>query len=184
MEEIPPHVLVVSDEAYHEYVDDPSYPETISLIKEGKNIVVLRTFSKIYGLAGLRIGYAVARESIISLLNKVRPPFNVNSLAQVAARAALKDKEHLEKSQKLIREEKNFLYDSLHRLKIPFVPTQANFILIETGERTPEIILALLKKGIIVRGMKPYNLPHHIRLTIGTREENETFIRELQSLIH
>jgi len=184
LQKVPSHVLIISDEAYYEYVDDPDYPDTISWIKKGKNIVVLRTFSKIYGLAGLRIGYAVAREKIISLLNRARPPFNVNSLAQVAARASLKDKEHLNKSRKLIKEEKEFLYNHLRRLGISFLPTQANFILIESGKKTKEIILALLKKGIIVRGMEAYNLPHHIRLTIGTREQNEAFVREFQLLLH
>jgi histidinol-phosphate aminotransferase len=184
LQKIPSHILVISDEAYYEYVDDPDYPDTISWIKKDKNIVILRTFSKIYGLAGLRIGYAVARERIISLLNRARPPFNVNSLAQVAARASLKDEEHLNKSRRLIREEKQFLYKHFTKIGVSFLPTQANFILIESGERTKEIVLALLKKGIIVRSMEAYNLPHHIRLTIGTREQNEAFIREFQLLFH
>lgn len=183
IQNLPPGTIVISDEAYHEYVDDSEYPDTLTWVKEGKNIIVLRTFSKIYGLAGLRVGYAIAKKQIISILNKVRPPFNVNSLAQVAARAALKDRDHVIKSKNLIRREKEFLYSCLKELKVPFVPTQANFILIETGENTKEIILALLKKGIIVRGMEAYNLPNHIRLTVGTREENETFIRELQNIL-
>lgn len=184
IQNIPPNILVVSDEAYYEYVDDPEYPDSLTWVKEGKNIVVLRTFSKIYGLAGLRVGYGIARKQIISVLNRARPPFNVNFLAQVAARASLKDVDHIIKSKNLIKKEKEFLYRRLRELKIPFVPTQANFILIKTGENTREIILALLKKGIIVRGMEAYNLPQYIRLTIGTREENETFIRELQSILH
>ena len=183
IEKIPPDVLVVCDEAYHEYVDDVDYPDTLFWVKEGKNIIVLRTFSKIYGLAGLRIGYGIARKEIISILNRARPPFNVNSLAQVAARASLKDREHLAKSRNLIEKGKKFLYGKLKEMGIPFVPTQANFILIKTGERTRQIIHTLLKKGIILRDMEAYNLPHYIRLTISTQEENETFIREFQKAL-
>jgi len=180
---IPPDVLLVCDEAYYEYVDSPDYPDTVSWVKEGKNIIVLRTFSKIYGLAGLRIGYGIARKGIVSLLNRVRPPFNVNSLAQVAARAGLKDRAHLVKSKRLIQEGKKFLYAKLEEMGIEFVPTQANFILIKVGGKTESVINTLLKKGIIVRGMEAYNLPHHIRLTIGTQEENEIFIREFQEAL-
>ncbi|MCD6406428.1 histidinol-phosphate transaminase [Candidatus Aerophobetes bacterium] len=180
VENIPPWVLVVCDEAYYEYVEDSLYPDSLRWVKEGKNVVVLRTFSKIYGLAGLRIGYGVARKEIISILNRARPPFNVNLLAQVAARASLKDKKHLLKSKNLIKEEKKFLYTKLKELGVEFVPSQTNFILIRTGNKTEEIINNLLKKGIIVRGMQAYNLPDYIRLTIGTREENEFFIQEFR----
>jgi len=163
VENIPPWVLVVCDEAYYEYVEDSLYPDSLRWVKEGKNVVVLRTFSKIYGLAGLRIGYGVARKEIISILNRARPPFNVNLLA-------------------LIKEEKKFLYTKLKELGVEFVPSQTNFILIRTGNKTEEIINNLLKKGIIVRGMQmqAYNLPDYIRLTIGTREENEFFIQEFR----
>lgn len=183
IEAIPPEVLVVCDEAYYEYVDEQGYPDTLFRVKEGKNVIILRTFSKIYGLAGMRVGYGIARKGIVSILNRVRPPFNVNSLAQVAARASIQDKEHIKKSKILVREGKEFLYAELRKLGIPFVPTQANFILIKTGEKTKNIVLALLNKGIIVRSMEAYNLPHYIRLTIGRREENETFVRELKHVI-
>jgi len=183
LEKLSPNVLVICDEAYYEYVDDPEYPDTISWVKEGRNIITLRTFSKIYGLAGLRVGYGVARKEIIWILNKARPPFNVNSLAQVAACASLQDKEHLEKSKNLVKEEKKFLYKSFEELGIPFIPTQANFILINTGEETEKIVNSLLKKGIIVRSMKAYNLPDYIRLTIGTREQNEILIKQLRSFL-
>ena len=145
--------------------------------------MVLRTFSKIYGLAGLRIGYGIAKKEIINILNRARPPFNVNSLAQVAALASLNDREHLDKSKKLIKEGKKFLYQILEKMRIPFVPTQANFILIKIGKKNKEVVSELLKRGIIVREMGSYNLPQYIRLTIGTREENEIFIRELKSTI-
>ncbi len=179
---LPSSVLIVLDEAYHEYVEDPDYPQTLKWVKKGENLIILRTFSKIYGLAGLRIGYGIARKEIIDILNRTRSPFNVNSLAQVAALASLDDKEHLDRSKRLVKEGKKFLYQNLREIKVPFVPTQANFILVKTGEKTKEIIAELLKRGIIVRGMGSYNLPQYIRLTIGTQEENETFIRELQSI--
>jgi len=184
IDKLPSSILLVCDEAYHEYVDDPKYPDTLSWVKEGKNIIVLRTFSKIHGLAGLRIGYGIAREEIISILDRARPPFNVNSLAQIAARASLKDEEHIVKSKNLVQEGKKFLYRRLKELGVEFVPTQANFILIKTGEKTRKIILDLLKKGIIVRGMEAYNLPQYIRLTVGRREENEIFVQELQNTLH
>lgn len=183
IKQAPSDVLIVCDEAYHEYVDDPEYPDSLSWVREGKNIIVLRTFSKIHGLAGMRIGYGIARKGIISILNRARPPFNVNSLAQVAARASLKDKEHILRSKKIAREGKKFLYQKLTELGVPFVPTQANFILIKVGEKTRDIILTLLKKGIIVRGMEAYNLPQYIRLTIGKQEENETFTQEFQKAL-
>ena len=183
IERVPSGVLIVCDEAYYEYVDDLEYPDTLSWIKEGKNIIVLRTFSKIYGLAGLRIGYGIARKGIVSILNRARPPFNVNTLAQVAARASLQDREQLVRSKRVIREAKVFLYKQLGNLKVPFVPSQANFILIKTGEKTRELIHTLLRKGIILRDMQVYNLPHYIRLTIGRQEDNEIFIRELQNVL-
>lgn len=178
---LPSHVIIVCDEAYREYVDDPEYPDTLSWIRGDKNIIVLRTFSKIHGLAGLRLGYGIARKEIISILNRARPPFNVNSLAQIAARASLQDTEHLEKSKNLVREEKEFLYKNFGYLGIPYVPSRANFILINTGEHTEEIINSLLERGIIVRSMRAYNLPHYIRLTVGTREQNEIVIRQLRT---
>ncbi len=180
---LPSNVLIISDEAYHEYVEDPDYPQNMKWIRKGKNLMVLRTFSKIYGLAGLRIGYGIAKKEIINILNRARPPFNVNSLAQVAALASLNDREHLDKSKKLIKEGKKFLYQILEKMRIPFVPTQANFILIKIGKKNKEVVSELLKRGIIVREMGSYNLPQYIRLTIGTREENEIFIRELKSTI-
>lgn len=183
IEQVPPGVLIVCDEAYHEYVNDPEYPDTVSWVKEDKNIIVLRTFSKIYGLAGMRVGYGIARKEVISILNRARPPFNVNCLAQVAGRASLQDKEHVLKSKNLTEKGKKFLYSRLTELGVPFIPTQANFILIKSGEKTADIIRALLKKGIIVRGMEAYNLPHYIRLTIGRQEENEIFIQEFQKAL-
>ncbi|MBC7189331.1 aminotransferase class I/II-fold pyridoxal phosphate-dependent enzyme, partial [Candidatus Aerophobetes bacterium] len=183
MQKIPPHLLVVCDEAYHEYVEDPGYPDTLSMVREGKNIIVLRTFSKIYGLAGLRIGYGIARKGIISILEKARPPFNVNCLAQVAARASLKDSQHVTKSKNLVREQKKFLYEELEKLGIPFVPSETNFILIKAGKKCKKITSFLLKRGVIVRDMEAYNLPEYIRLTIGTYQDNRTFLQEFKNAL-
>lgn len=178
-----PQILVIFDEAYYEYVEDSEYPQTMNFIKQGRSVVILRTFSKIYGLAGLRVGYGVAKEEIIAALDKARSPFNVNSLAQVGALASLKDKEQVERSRRLIKKEKAFLYSRLRKLGLSFVPTQANFILIRIGKRAGNVEKSLLKRGIIIRGMAGYCLPEHIRVTIGTREQNEEFLENLQSIL-
>ncbi len=183
LRDLPPQILVIFDEAYCEYVEDVDYPRTIDFVRERRNVIVLRTFSKIYGLAGLRIGYGVAKREIIDILNRARPPFNVNSLAQVAALASLKDENQVKRSRKLIKEEKRFLYPRLRELGLSFVPTQANFILIKVGKRAKDIEEGLLKRGIIVRGMEGYNLPQYIRVTIGTREQNEEFIKNFRTIL-
>jgi len=183
LRDIPPRILAIFDEAYYEYVEDTNYPQSIDLLDGNSNIIILRTFSKIYGLAGLRVGYGVSSPEIIELLNKARPPFNVNSLAQVAALASLEDKDQVNRSKILVREGKEFLYSNLRRLKIFFIPTQANFILIKVGKKAKDVAAKLLKKGIIVRGMRAYNLPHCIRVTIGTKPQNEEFIKNLQTIL-
>jgi len=183
LDKLPPHILVIFDEAYYEYVDDPGYPQTLDFIKEGRNVIVLRTFSKIYGLAGLRVGYGIAKKEIVAVLNRVRSPFNVNSLAQVAALASLEDEDQVKRSRKLIEKEKEFLYFHLRELGLSFIPTQANFILIKIGKRAGKVEQALLKRGIIVRGMEGYNLSEYIRVTIGTRKQNEEFLESLQKIL-
>jgi histidinol-phosphate aminotransferase len=181
--QLPENILAVFDEAYHEYVEAEDFPQTLDLVRNHPNIVVLRTFSKIYGLAGLRIGYGVAGKEIIDILNRARPPFNVNFLAQVAAIASLADQEQVRRSRQLIREEKKFLYSQLRKLKLFFVPTEANFILIEVGTRAKEVEHKLLEKGVVVRGMQVYDLPQFIRVSIGTREQNKEFIGELETIL-
>ena len=183
LKDVPPWILTVFDEAYYEYVEDRNYPQSIDFLDRNGNIVILRTFSKIYGLAGLRVGYGVGSPEIIELLNKARPPFNVNSLAQVAALASLEDENQVNRSKGLVKEGKEFLYSNLRRLKVSFIPTQANFILIKIGKKAKDVGTQLLKKGIIVRGMGAYNLPHYIRVTIGTKPQNEEFIKNLQTIL-
>ena len=183
LKDVPPRILTVFDEAYYEYVEDTNYPQSIDLLDKNSNIIILRTFSKIYGLAGLRVGYGIGSPEVIDLLNKARPPFNVNSLAQVAALASLEDEDQVNQSKSLVREGKEFLYSNLRRLKVSFIPTQANFILIKIGKKAKDVEGELLKKGIIVRGMGAYNLPHYIRVTIGTKPQNEEFIKNLQTIL-
>ncbi|MFH0940789.1 MAG: histidinol-phosphate transaminase [Candidatus Omnitrophota bacterium] len=182
LEGIPKDILVVFDEAYIEYVTDKDFPKLISLINKN-NIAILRTFSKIYGLAGLRVGYMIANSGLVACAQRVRQPFNVNSLAQVAAQAALDDKTFVKRSKDLIRNEKKFLYNSLSQLGIWFKETAANFIFIRMNADTQKIFQELLKKGVIIREMSGYDLPNYARVTIGTRKENQKLIKELKEIL-
>ncbi|HEY5530446.1 MAG TPA: histidinol-phosphate transaminase [Candidatus Anoxymicrobiaceae bacterium] len=180
---LPPEVLLIWDEAYCEYVDDPTYPDSVPYLANHPNLVVLRTFSKIYGLAGLRVGYGMADPSIVDFLERVRPPFNVNRLAQVGALHALSDDEHVQLSRKLNAEGKRYLANELSRLGLESVPTQANFILFRFDQVTDALSQKLLEKGIIVRDGAALGYPGHIRLTIGTREQNHEVIEAIEQII-
>jgi histidinol-phosphate aminotransferase len=182
LEGLPRDVLLVWDEAYREYVEDPSYPESVPYLERYPNLIVLRTFSKIYGLAGLRVGYGIADPGVVDLLERVRPPFNVNRLAQVAALAALDDTEHIEKSRRVNSEGKRFLTDGLLQLGLRPVPTQANFILFAYEGVVDELPVRLLERGIIVRDGAALGYPGYIRLTIGTPEQNGEVINVIRSL--
>ncbi|MBI4745708.1 MAG: histidinol-phosphate transaminase [Deltaproteobacteria bacterium] len=175
----PEDVIVVMDEAYFEYVSDPEYPNGMDYIND-RPVISLRTFSKIYGLAGLRIGYGVASEDIINYLEKVRQPFNVNSLAQVAALAALDDHEHVEKSVKINNEGLAYLDGELGKMGLNYVKSHANFLLIDMKMDGVKIYLELMKKGVIVRPMGIYNLNNYMRITVGLPEENRRFIEALK----
>jgi histidinol-phosphate aminotransferase len=179
MERVPDGVLVVIDEAYYEYVTSPDYPDTIKYFREGRDILVLRTFSKIYGLAALRIGYGIAQQSIVSDMNRVRQPFNVNSLAQCAARAVLQDEAYLERARQINNEGKKYLYRELDALNIGYVPSETNFvyIILKTAS-AGDYYDQLLRKGIIVRPMGSREL----RVTVGLQKENERFIETLKQL--
>jgi len=178
MENVPDTVLVVVDEAYYEYVDAPDYADSMKHFRSGRNILILRTFSKIYGLAGLRIGYGIARKDILTDMNRLREPFNTNSVAQKAALAALRDKDHVTHSQKINEEGKQFLYQGLKALGISCVPTQANFIYFPMDD-SPALYSSLLKKGVIIRPMGP----KAVRVTIGLPEENRRFIEALKEVM-
>lgn len=180
---LPPGVIVVLDEAYETFIDVNDFPDSISQIGN-TNVIIMKTFSKVYGLAGLRIGYAIAVPELISFMEKARQPFNVNSLAQVAAMAVLDDKVYLKKSRDLILKGKKFFYDELQKLGLAFVPSVANFVLIDLGRDGVGMFKELLRYGIIVRDMKQYGLKNYIRVTIGTKRENEKFVRYLRKILY
>lgn len=171
--------LVILDEAYWEFVDADDFPESFRYLKRG-NTLILRTFSKAYGLAGLRMGYGIASVAIIDALHRTRQPFNVNSIAQTAAEAALKDQAHLKKTRAVVWEGKKFWYRELERIGLEYIPTQTNFILVNTRGNGSLLFQRLLKKGIIIRDMKAYGLNQFVRITIGTPEENRRCLRALQ----
>jgi histidinol-phosphate aminotransferase len=179
----PRQLLVVADDAYADYVEDPEYPDTIALRGDGNvPVVTLRTFSKLYGLAGLRIGYAVAPAPVIEAMQRIRQPFNVNALALVGALAALEDVEHVQRTLAVNREGMRVLTEAFRRLELPFVPSAANFILVRVGQGLA-VYEALLRQGVIVRPMDGYGLPEYLRVTIGLPEENARFIEALETAL-
>jgi histidinol-phosphate aminotransferase len=176
---IPEHVLVVLDEAYCDYVGDPNYSRAVELVKRGRNLIVLRTFSKVYGLAGLRIGYGIGPADLLAEMNKIRGPFNTSGVAQAAALAALDDFEHVRRSIESNRAGLAQLCDGLKMHGITFVPSVANFVLVEFGYETESLAEELLKRGVIVRPMRWMGFPNAIRVTAGTAAENEKFLHAL-----
>ncbi len=183
MADIPSQVIVVVDEAYAEYVTSADYPDALSYLRQNRNIIILRTFSKAYGLAGLRVGYGLGPEQLLGYLERVRVPFNVNHVAQVAACAALDDVAHIKRSQDNNRVGCAYICSALTGMGVSFVPTQTNFILIRLGERAEEIYHALLREGVIIRSMASYGLEDFVRVTIGLPQENERFIQALSKYI-
>ena len=183
--EIPPQIVVVLDEAYIEFVTDTHCANSFDYLKTENTIVGMRTFSKAFGLAGLRVGYGVMPAELAELLHRVRQPFNVNTLAQVAAIAALDDAEFLKKTLRLVHDELQFLYTALDSLQISYIRSQANFLMIEIrdGQTADEICEKLLMQGVIVRAMTAYGYPQHIRVTIGQHEENTRFLEALKNVI-
>jgi histidinol-phosphate aminotransferase len=173
---LPPHVIAVLDEAYIEFLDDP--PTSIKYAME-RNVIVLRTFSKIVGLAGVRIGYGVAQKECIALLQRVRQPFNTNAIAQAGALAALGDTAHIRKTKALTRRGLAYLEKEFTKLKLEFVPSSANFVLVNVGDGD-EVFRALQRGGVIVRPMRGYKMPAWIRVTVGTMDENRRFIGALK----
>lgn len=176
MSRVPGDVIVIVDEAYFEYAADSSYADSVSHLRQGRNLIILRTFSKAYGLAGLRIGYAITSPAIASEMNKVREPFNTSTVAQAAALAALGDKGHIERSLEANAKGKAYLYTELERLRVKYVPTHANFIFMFPKGDITELNNALLKKGVIIRPMGDKAM----RVTIGLEEENRAFIKALE----
>ncbi len=183
IESLPSETLLVLDEAYHEFVTSKDYISGLQFIKDGmENIVVLRTFSKAYGLAGLRIGYGITSEKVAELLNKVRQPFNVTIPAQEAAISALKDEVHVKRTVELSERAKEFLYKKLDKLGIEYARSHANFVLIKVGNGK-EVFEKLLRRGIIVREMSAYGFPEHIRVSVGKMDEMKRFIKEFEEVL-
>ncbi len=176
-------VLVVLDEAYFEFASDADYPDGVELGRRYPNLVVTRTFSKAYGLAALRIGYAVSHPDVADLMNRVRQPFNVNSLSMVAALAALDDPEHVQRSVESNNQGMAQLEQACQRLDLGFIPSAANFLTIDFGRDAMPIYDQLLHRGVIVRPIGVYEMPDHLRVTIGTRAENERFINALNDIL-
>lgn len=182
MQRVPERIVVAFDEAYGEFTNPKLFPKTINYVRGGRPVIMLRTFSKIYGLAGLRIGYGLADSSIVELLNKVRQPFNVNTLAQVAATAALEDEDYRHRMISLVKEGRQYLYKEFYKLGLFYVPSEANFILVKVGNGQ-KVFQALLRKGIIVRPMDEYDLPEFIRVTVGTMPQNRKFMHTLKEVL-
>lgn len=180
---LPERCLLVLDEAYYEYADDPAYTRSIEWIKQGRNVIALRTFSKIYALAGTRVGYGVAPKPIIDLLERVRAPFNVNSVAQAGALASLADPNQVTRSREQNRKSKEFFYTELDRLGVPYTPTQANFLWVDVQRDCKEVFGKLLRLGVIVRTGDIFGCPTHIRVTTGTDEQNARFIEALEKVL-
>lgn len=183
LSQIPPQVVVVLDEAYIEFARDPACLDGMSLIRNDRALAVMRTFSKAYGLAGIRIGYGVMPSEIAALLNRVRQPFNTNSLALAGAVAAIDDNDFLNKIKTLVHNELTFLQESLEKMGVICFPTQANFFLIDVKQNADRVFDALLKEGVIVRSMISYGYPEYIRINVGTHAENVRFLTALEKVI-
>lgn len=183
MDAVPENIITIFDEAYYDYRDPEIYPECADYIKEGRNVIILRTFSKSYGLAGLRIGYAFTTEKIAKSMNRVREAFNVNSLALIGGEAALDDDEHLQNGLIVNTQGKQFFIEKLKELDIEYVPTEANFILVKVPMPGRELFARLLHKGVVVRPVDGYGLPDYIRVSIGLSEENEKFFSALEEVL-
>lgn len=182
IESVPADVIVVVDEAYGDYVTEPDYPNAIEWLNEFPNLVVTRTFSKIYGLAGLRIGYAISHNEVAELLNRVRQPFNVNHLAQVAAIAALQDESHVVSSREMNQAGLRQLTEGLNALGFPVLPSIGNFVLADMRKPAQPYYEALLRAGIIVRPVANYGLPEHLRITVGLPEHNDRLLSALSAI--
>ena len=184
LERVPDDVLVVFDEAYVDMVDSDAFPDSLSLVREGRsNILVLRTFSKMYGLAGIRLGYVVGNEEAVATLCKIKPPFTVNALAQVAGIAALQDTEFLKRSVEANKKGRVYLSRELRRLGLEHAERHTNFVLVRIGPAASDVQQKLLETGVIVRPCSGYDLPEFLRISIGTPEQNERLVRELERML-
>src|SRR5713101_7590027 len=183
MARVPDKVIVVFDEAYFEFAQGPDFPDSLGFMKHGRKVVVLRTFSKAASLAGLRVGYAIADPDCVSLLNRIRQPFNINSLAQVAALAALEDDSHILECLRMNEAGRHFLCEEFTAMGVKYVPSRANFILVDVGRSGSDIFQRLLKEGVIVRPMASFGMETALRITIGTPEENRRLVKALKKVL-
>ncbi|OGB98935.1 MAG: histidinol-phosphate transaminase [candidate division NC10 bacterium RIFCSPLOWO2_12_FULL_66_18] len=183
LESVPSEVLVILDEAYYEYLPPELIPDALRFVRAGRLVLVLRTFSKIYGLAGLRIGYGIGPAPLVGLLNRAREPFNTNSLAQAAATAALSDEQHVASTRAITETGRKFLTEQCRALGLRVVPSVANFLLVDVGRPGPATADALLRHGVIVRPMAGYGFPTHLRISVGTPPENERCIAALKAVL-
>jgi len=183
MARVPERTIVIFDEAYMEFAHGPDFPETLSLIRQGRKVVVLRTLSKAASLAGLRLGYAIADADAVALMNRIRQPFNVNSLAQVAALAALEDENHVVECVRMIDAGKAYLTDEFRTLGLKTVPSRANFILVDVGRSAADIYQKLLHEGVIVRPMTAFGMETALRISVGTPDENRRLVKGLRTAL-
>ena len=181
MARVPDHVLVIFDEAYHEFLNEGAAPDVLPYVRRGRNVVVMRTFSKIMGLANLRIGYGITTPELAAVLQRTRQPFNANGIAQAGALAGLADEEHMRKTRDLTREGREYFEKEFAAIGLEFVPSVANFVLVKVGDGKA-VFEALLRKGIILRAMGSYGLPEWVRISVGTMEQNRRCLAELQVL--
>ncbi|MDR1209328.1 MAG: histidinol-phosphate transaminase [Clostridiales bacterium] len=180
---IPESVMIVVDEAYAEFSDDPDYPDTLSQIRERGNIMLLKTFSKAYGLAGLRVGFGIAVPEVIRLFEKIRNPFNVSVPAQAAAAAALSDRKFIESTYRKNIEARNYMYRALDDMGISYIPATANFIMARTGGDSDALFTALMKRGYIVRSGAALGMDGYERISLGTMDQMKGFVQALKSAL-
>jgi len=183
MDKVPEHILVVIDDAYAEYITTRDYPKSLEYYHQNRNVLILRTFSKAHGLAGLRIGYGIAKPEIIQALMKVRLPFNVNRAGQIAALAALTDRRHLVRSRQVNEQGKQFFYKEFKRLNLFYLESYANFVFVNFAIDAQEIFEALQRRGVITRTIKEYQFPNALRVSVGLPGENKRFIKALQEVL-
>ena len=183
LDALPSHVIAVVDEAYFEYVEEAEYPDCIEMLPIYPNLIVTRTFSKIYGLAGLRVGYAIASELITEVLNRIRHPFNVNSIALAAAAGALDDREFVESSRTLNREQMAVLCEGFTGLGLDWIPSVGNFVTVDVGQPAMDVFNKMLLQGVIVRPVANYGMPNHLRFTVGLALENDKGLRALEQAL-
>lgn len=182
LEKVPEDVIIALDEAYIDFADVDDFPDGKDYFRK-RNIVVLRTFSKAYGLAGLRIGYAIANKELVTYFNKIRQPFNTNLLAQAAACAVLEDKEYYEKTLRLTKEGKEYLYSEFSKMELSYIKSLTNFVLVDVEMDSKEFFEACLRQGVVLRDMKAYGLDTHVRITVGSSIENKKVIDAIKTVL-